>query len=154
MQFADDVLIRVIVFVLGLCGFMIAKHIRNHKTKNTPLICPIGFDCHTVVHSDYSRFFNIPVEVLGMTYYAFLSFFYLILIFIPEVMPIALYGFLLLASFVAFLFSIYLIIIQIFVLKKGCSWCILSSVISALIFILTVFHYNFDFFAQILLHYK
>jgi uncharacterized membrane protein len=38
----------------------------------------------------------------------------------------------------AFLFSLYLIGVQIFILKKGCSWCIVSALISALIFILAI----------------
>lgn len=139
----------ILISALAICGFFVAKHIRSHKTKNTPLVCPIRFDCHTVVHSDYSKFFGVPVEILGMTYYAFTAIFYLFFIissvFVPElpesivflVLPIITLFWVL--SLAAFLFSIYLIAIQIFVLKKGCSWCIISAIISALIFILVFF---------------
>lgn len=149
MIFSEDILIRIAIFILGLCGFMVAKHIRDHKTKNTPLVCPIKFDCHTVVHSDYSKFLGVPVEIFGMIYYASVFLTYFLLIFLPFIFPVGLPGNLFLfvlmplmfvsvgMSFIAFLFSIYLIAVQIFILKKGCSWCIVSAFISVLIFVLT-----------------
>ncbi|HEV7424085.1 MAG TPA: vitamin K epoxide reductase family protein [Candidatus Paceibacterota bacterium] len=138
MQFLDVTLIRIVIFVLGVCGFMVAKHIRNHKTKNTPLVCPIGFDCHSVVHSDYSKFLGMPVEFLGMMYYALISLAYLFFIFAPNVLTVHMVSFFAVLSLAAFIFSLYLIAVQIFVLKKGCSWCIGSALISALIFVLTM----------------
>ncbi len=128
---------KIIIFILGLCGFMVARHIFSHKTKNTPLVCMAGFDCHSVVHSDYSRFFGVPVEVLGMIYYVFISFAYLILIFLPNLSKVVqndLVAIAAIISFLAFLFSVYLICVQIFILKKGCSWCFVSTLISILIF--------------------
>ena len=150
MQISDDILIRIIVFVLGICGFLVARHIHEHKkAENAPLVCPVGFDCNAVVHSDYSKFFGIPVEILGMFYYAFVSLAYFILIFGAEKMPATIVGLLVIISLVAFLFSLYLIGVQIFVLKKGCSWCIVSSIVSAAIFILTIFAYDFSSIAKI-----
>lgn len=148
------------IFVLGVCGFLVAKHISNHKKKNMPLVCPIGFDCNAVVHSDYSKFLGVPVEFLGMAYYAFITIIYFVFSFIPNAYnsfivlsgPISVYliAFLILLSLLSFLFSIYLIGVQIFILRKGCSWCIGSSFISAFIFILTVLLYNLNYFLQIL----
>jgi len=153
MQFSNDILIRIAIFVLGLCGFMVARHIYKHKNDNkNPLVCPIQFDCHTVVHSDYSKLFGIPVEILGMIYYMTISFAYLFFIFTDNVVPMTLVGFIILLSFLAFLFSVYLIAVQIFILKKGCSWCIVSAFICLLIFILTIFNYDFSFITQIFLN--
>lgn len=138
MIFSNYILIRIAIFILGLCGFMVAYHIYKHKKNRIPLICPIGFDCSFVVHSAYSEFMHVPLEIFGMIYYAFLSLFYLYFIFISETVPVVLSGFLLLASLGAFLFSLYLLVVQIFILKKGCSWCVVSALISVLIFILTI----------------
>lgn len=153
MEFSNDILIRAVILVLGVCGFLVAKHIRNHKVKNAPLVCMVGFDCHTVVNSDYSKFMGIPVEIFGMIYYAFISVFYLIFIFVPmpDIWSLDLNFVLFVVSFIAFLFSLYLIGVQIFVLKKGCSWCIVSAFICLLIFIATVFTYDFSSIAQIFL---
>ncbi|MBI3305544.1 vitamin K epoxide reductase family protein [Candidatus Nomurabacteria bacterium] len=138
MLFSNDILTQIIILVLGIAGFMVAKHIRNHKVKNMPLICPIGFDCHAVVHSDYSRFFGVPVEIFGMIYYAFISVFYLGSIFLGQILPNIFLGLTALVSLLALLFSAYLIGVQIFILKKGCSWCIVSAIICFLIFILII----------------
>ncbi len=151
MQFTTDILVRGVILVLSVCGFFVAKHIRKHKTQNVPLVCPIGFDCNAVVHSDYSKFMGLPVEFLGMIYYALLSLAYLVSFFVPAMMSVHSVGFMILASFLAFLFSVYLIGVQIFVLKKGCSWCIVSSCISAVIFIFTMVNYDFGALAQIFL---
>lgn len=142
MSFLNDVSVHIFVAFLALGGFLIAKHIRNHKTKNMPLICPAKFDCHAVVHSDYSKFMNVPLEILGMIYYSLIFLAYLVLIFIPNILPVTLTLFLVLLSMGAFLFSVYLIAVQIFILKKGCSWCFVSAFISILIFVLTIFTYD------------
>ncbi|OGI89143.1 hypothetical protein A2911_01005 [Candidatus Nomurabacteria bacterium RIFCSPLOWO2_01_FULL_40_15] len=150
MIFSEDVLIRLAILILGLCGFMVSRHIFKRKNDNkNPLVCPIRFDCHTVVHSDYSRLFGIPVEILGMVYYGLIAISYLFFVFTPGIMPTVLINFLIIVSFLAFLFSVYLIAIQIFVLKKGCSWCIVSALICALIFILTIATYHFSYIVQI-----
>lgn len=137
MSFSSDVWIKVTILILGIFSFWVAKHIRNHKTKNTPLVCPIGFDCDAVVNSDYSRFFGVPVEIFGMIYYALVSGVYLFLLFIAEA-PFFIIGSTMIVSFSAFVFSAYLIAIQIFILKKGCSWCIVSALLCLTIFILTI----------------
>ena len=145
MIFSNEVLIRIAILVLGVCGFLVAKHIRDHKVKDIPLVCPVRFDCNTVVHSDYSRFLGVPLEILGMMYYGLVSLSYFFFIFIPGVMPITLVNFLIAATLIAFIFSIYLIAVQIFILKKGCSWCIVSAIMSAFIFILTIVTYHWSY---------
>ncbi len=148
MIFSNEILMRIAICVLGLCGFMVAKHIRQHKKAGKLLVCPIKFDCNTVVNSDYSKFFGIPVEILGMTYYALIFFSYLSFIFLPDVLPNILIGLMIVLSNIAFIFSVYLIGVQIFALKKGCSWCIVSALISSAIFILTLLTYDFGTMAQ------
>jgi|SRR3989338_1301314 len=152
MIFSEDIFIRIAIFVLGLCGFAVARHIYKHKNNNrNPLLCPIKFDCHTVVHSDYSKLMGVPVEILGMIYYSLVAVSYLFFIFIPNTIPVAVVNFMITISLIAFCFSVYLIGVQIFILKKGCSWCIVSAVISALIFALTVATYHWSYIIEILI---
>lgn len=150
-SFSQDIFIRVAIFASGVCGYMVARHIHNHKQPNAaPLVCPVKFNCHAVVHSDYSRFAGIPVEIFGMFYYGLVSFSYLFFVFVPEAMPVSLINLTIALSSIAFLFSLYLIFVQIFVLRKGCSWCIVSAIISALIFALTVATYHLSYIIEIL----
>jgi uncharacterized membrane protein len=143
MVFPEDILIRVILFALGAFGFWVARHIYVHKrSEEKPLVCMVGFDCHAVVHSDYAKFLGIHVEVLGMFYYGAVTLFYAFLLFLANTLPIMLTDFMILLSFTAFLFSAYLIGIQQFVIKKWCSWCLVSASVSTTIFIVTILFYN------------
>lgn len=144
MILSEDILARVAIVLLAFAGFFVARHIHKEKKAVRPLVCPVHFDCDTVVHSDYSKFFGVPVEVFGMIYYGLLFFSYVIISFLPEVLPIIFVEFMVLTSISAFLFSLYLIGIQIFVLKKACSWCFVSAFICILIFILTLLAYDFS----------
>ncbi len=139
MIFSNEILIRVAIVVLSVFGFWVAKHIRKHKVENKVLTCPVGFDCHAVVHSDYSTFLGIHLEVLGMIYYAFSAVAYTFVILLAKVLPVITADILALVSLIALLFSVYLIAVQIFILKKGCSWCIVSAFVSSSIFILALF---------------
>ena len=151
MTFSDDILFRIVIAILAAFGFWVCKHIHNHKKpESTPLVCPINFDCHGVVHSDYSKFLHIPLEILGMIYYALVFVGYLVLVFMPEILPLSVVLTLILVSIGAFLFSLYLIGVQIFVLKKGCFWCFISAFISITIFILTIISYDIGAIIQTL----
>jgi len=152
MIFSDDVLARMTIFVLAICGFLVSRHIYKHKKVNAkPLVCPVKFDCTTVVHSDYSRLLGIPLEFFGMAYYGLVAVGYLILIFHPETISPYILSAIILTSSLAFLFSLYLIGVQIFVLKKGCSWCIVSAFICLLIFLLIIFNYDLRLYVSLLL---
>ncbi len=143
MTLPEDILVRIALFALGVAGFLVARHIYKHKkSEEHPLVCMVGFDCDAVVHSDYSRFFGIPLEFLGMSYYGLVSLFYMSILFIPGILHTALVGVMILLSSGAFLFSLYLIAIQMFVLKKGCSWCFVSAGISTMIFTITFLFYD------------
>lgn len=138
MTFLDDFSVRLIICLLGLAGFFVAKHIRDQKAKANPLVCMVGFDCDGVVHSDYSKVLGVPVELLGMIYYAVISISYFLLLFYSSFLPIVFTSLVAISSILAFIFSLYLIGVQIFILKKGCSWCFVSAFISILIFVLSV----------------
>lgn len=139
-----DILARVLISIFALAGFFVAFHIYKEKREKKPLICPMHFDCNKVVNSDYSKFFGVPVELFGMYYYLAIFLSYIFISFLPSVLPIL---FLIVVAFIsigAFVFSIYLILIQIFALKTYCSWCLVSAFISTCIFFLTMYAYDFS----------
>src|SRR3989338_4934394 len=127
----------VLIIFLAFVGFLIARYIRHHK-KNVQeaLICPLKANCDTVIHSDYSVILGIPLEILGMTYYGLLAISYGLLIILPIFgQPLIVSG-LLLATVCAFAFSIYLTLVQAFVIKNWCTWCLISATICATIFVI------------------
>lgn len=125
--------------VLGLTGFLIATYIYGKKKAKKKLVCPRYSNCDTVIHSDYSKIAGIPVELLGMIYYAFIGSIYSF-VFILRLWSIPLGIIILGISGCAVVFSLYLVSIQAFVLKHWCLWCLFSACISTIIFVISYIH--------------
>jgi len=129
----------ILIILLGIVGFSIASYIYNKKRNKKKLICPIHSNCEQVINSNYSKILGIPVEILGIIYYLFTFLIYdLILIFNIQFVPLflALLG----ISVCSVMFSIYLLSIQIIVIKQWCIWCLSSAFVSLLIFVLAYLH--------------
>jgi uncharacterized membrane protein len=109
------------------------------KKEKRPMSCPIGGECSDVIDSKFGKIFGIKNEVIGMTYYSFLL---ILLASMPYISDTVFQEYALITFFAitlnGALFSFYLLFVQKFVLKKYCSWCILSSVINILIFYIFV----------------
>lgn len=120
----------IITIIIALVGFVLAAMIRHKKKVGQPLVCPIGFDCESVVNSSYGKFFGFDIATIGVGYYGLIVALYGFFLLLPNLVPDYLYvvGFLL--SVGAVVFSIYLIIIQALVIREWCLWCILSAVTS------------------------
>ena len=141
----QEILIRFFIALLGLAGFLVSFHIYRKKKMDAPLVCPIKFDCNAVVRSNYAKFMGARVEVLGMLYYLLILFAYAFFVYKPEVLSNSISGFVALSSGVAFVFSVYLICVQSFVIRNWCFWCIVSAFVSAAIFVLTLLTYDFSY---------
>ena len=135
---SSPLVIDFILMLAGLAGFSLAFYIYHCKHKKQPLICPIHGSCDTVTGSDYSKLFGIPIELLGMAYYTVVVLFHGAVIANAGEYTGAVAGIALGLSGCAFLFSLYLVWIQAFVLKHWCTWCLCSAFLCALIFGLTL----------------
>lgn len=124
----------IIVVFAAFGGLMLAAYIRHKKKRSEKMVCPIGTHCDNVIYSDYSFFLGIPVEVLGLFYYAVIAIAYGVFLALPAfATPLAVFGVLVLTT-AALLFSLYLIFIQAFVLEEWCAWCLMSAGFCAMIF--------------------
>lgn len=123
--------------ILGLFGFSLAYYIFHKKHKKQPLVCPLQSKCELVTHSDYSKIFGIPVEILGMLYYASVVVLHVVALAAPSVINFGMVRASLILSAAAFLFSLYLVSIQAFVLKQWCTWCLFSAGTCVFIFFFT-----------------
>lgn len=129
----------VIIIFVAFSGLLLAAYIRHKKASKETLVCPLKSDCETVIFSDYSRFFGIPVELLGVAYYLAVAVAYGVFLAVPTEMPqLVIFGMFSL-TIIAFLFSLYLTFIQAFALKQWCTWCLASAGMCTAIFALTVF---------------
>jgi len=125
----------LLIIFCAFGGFLISFYIRHKKSSREVLVCPLNSNCEEVIHSDFSKFFGIPVEILGMLYYGFTAASYGFITAFPEYAPQYLHYGLVLASAAAFLFSLYLTFIQAFTLREWCTWCLTSAMLSTVIFI-------------------
>ena len=134
----------VIAVFLAFGGFSISFYIRHKKKSSEVLVCPVGSSCDSVVHSDYSRFFGMPVEILGMTYYGLLALAYGFLLVFQNTVPVEVRFALLLLTAASFLFSLYLTFIQGVVIREWCAWCLISATITTFIFSISVYLTDFN----------
>lgn len=128
----------IIIIVSAFFGFCISLYI--HVTvgrKNRKLVCPIGSTCDPVVTSKYAKTMGVPNTLLGMLYYAVAAVVYLLAILNPFSQLDLLLQLTMLATTGAFIFSIYLIFVQAKILRKWCSWCVASALLTTTIFVST-----------------
>ena len=134
-----------ILLLSSLAGFFLALYIYKKKRQTKKMVCMLGADCDGVVRSRYAKFFGMPVEVLGMLYYAVIVIGYSIAPFYPALQTPLVTFILLTLSVVAFLFSLYLTFIQTFTLRQLCTWCLASAGLSSIILITSLSLSSFNF---------
>ena len=116
-------------------GFGVAFYIFRTKKGGGQLVCPAGSDCNVVITSRYSKFLGVPIEYLGMAYYLIIISAYSVLIFAPHTLSTTMLSVVMALTAGAFLFSLYLLFAQAFLLRQWCIWCLLSAMLSIIIFI-------------------
>lgn len=127
-----DITISIIAFA-GLIGALLSGYLLVRTSQKHRIHCPFKDQCNEVLYSKYSRIFGVQTLAFGVAYYTvvFLSATYA-LIDPTAMQEIPLKPFLYVAV-AAVLVSLYQTAIQIFVLKKWCSWCLESTLLSIII---------------------
>ena len=125
------------LIILSLIGFSVSAYIFYSKKFNMPLYCPIGENCDDVVKSKYGKTFGIENTIPGMGFYI-LVFAYAIgsLLNRNVFKEMMIYYFIVGISFASVLFSLYLVYVQKFILKKWCVYCIISTIISIMLLLI------------------
>jgi uncharacterized membrane protein len=143
----------VAIIFIAFAGFILSLYIYHKKRRKEHMVCPLKADCQTVIHSQYSRFMGVPVELLGMLYYIGIALGYGLYISGAAFLPWW-FGYLLFfVTGMAFLFSGYLTAIQVVTIKNYCTWCLTSAALCTLIFLLS-FNTSYSIFVPFLLRYQ
>jgi uncharacterized membrane protein len=118
---------------------MLAYHVWHTKENNGKLVCVIGKDCNTVIHSEHAKTLGVENTILGMLYYVFVIAVSLAVFLFPSILTISFFSivFLIVAGAAA-LFSVYLTGVQLFVLKELCEYCLASTAMVIVIFVILV----------------
>lgn len=124
----------VTFIVLSLGGMIDSGYLfYKHRQKN-PLVCPLNHDCSIVTESRWAHIFGIRNEVLGFLFYLGVFVSILVTISAPSTAPF-IYKFLFAATGLGILFSFFLVAVQKYVIKNYCFYCLISAVLTALLFL-------------------
>lgn len=128
----------IAIGALALLGCVLSAGIVLQKKGRLPIACPVGQDCDRVVHGPYSRFLDVPHELLGLGYYGAVVAYVAVtqggagmLAGLPP--GSALFA---VIAGAAALYSAALLFIQTRILQARCPLCIASTAVSVLIFLL------------------
>jgi len=138
MKFLNQKILYLIL-TLSVIGMVDSIYLtyEHFKAKNQ-VICIIFDGCDAVLNSSYSEIFGIPLALLGLLFYLFNII--LTLAFLKNIIkPFNI--FVVLATFIAFIFSLYLTYLQLMVIKSFCFFCLLSAAIVSVIFFLNLTFY-------------
>lgn len=127
------------IFILAAIGVGVAGYLTYEKFAGGGLICWGGSQqCEIVQNSPYSQIGPIPVAVVGLVGY--------LLFLVVTALQITarslerrrtLAGLNLGLALGAFLYSVYLTYLELFVIYAICTWCVISAILVTLILILT-----------------
>lgn len=125
---------NIIIFTLSLIGLLISSKIQFNRNRKV-YHCPISnTGCKYVLNNRHSKTLGVHNDILGIIYFSFLAAVYSFTLFelnlgavLRTIMLFVISG--------GFLFSLYLTFIQMFQIKKWCTWCILTALSSTSIFI-------------------
>jgi uncharacterized membrane protein len=130
-----------LTIALTVIGLLVATYMTVYAITSNDNMCVGSQDCSVVNASKYSKIeiagLRIPVAVLGMAgYTAILAILFLEqrMGFLEQNGTLVFFG----LSLMGFLFTLYLIYVEVALIKAYCPFCIASQVAMTLIFILSV----------------
>ena len=124
-----------IVFCLG--GIADTAYLSYTHYKKKSLVCPLDHDCSVVTESKWGSMFGIRTELLGFLFYGSLLAGILTSLFIPRFASL-IHIVIFFAAAGGLLYSLFLVSIQIFVIKDYCFYCIISALLAFLLFVNSV----------------
>lgn len=130
-----------LAIILTVIGLLVSVYMTIYKITSNDNMCIGSGDCKTVNDSRYSEVtiagLRIPVAVLGVVGYAVILGVLLFeqrTDFLQQNGSLVFFG----LSLMGFLFTLYLVYVEIALIKAFCPFCVTSQIAMTLIFILSV----------------
>ncbi len=115
---------NVVVSLLALIGLINASYILYKRKTKKVMSCPLHGKCESVTQSKWGTVLGVHNDILGVLYYCFV----IILGFLS--FKYVLVGF----TGLGLLFSLYLLYVQARILREYCFYCLISALITLLMF--------------------
>lgn len=115
-----NVALLLVVVGMGISGYL--SYIKFSASASTCVASDV-FNCNMVLNSAYSELAGVPIAYLGFLTYVTLG---VLFLFEERVAFLQEYGFLLIfgVGVFAWVFSMWLVYVQFFLLQTLCSWCL------------------------------
>ena len=126
-----------LAIMLAIVGLLVSIYMTIYKITSNDSMCIGSGDCKTVNASRYAEVYGIPVAVLGVAgYSAILAVLFLERKpgFFQENGTLLFFG----LSLTGFLFTLYLIFVEVALIKAYCPFCITSQTVMTILFIISV----------------
>lgn len=128
---------RNTLVVLAVAGLAVSAYLSFYYLRSTPVPCSTSFfhGCSIVQGSPYAKLLTVPLPLWGIAFYLAI----LVPGFRQSWFSAAVRRRALLALAAAgVLFSAYLTLLEAFIIRAWCFWCVTSAVIAAAIFLTAV----------------
>jgi uncharacterized membrane protein len=129
--------LQKITIVLAIIGLFVSIYMTIYKVTSNEAMCVGSSGCSEVNASRYSEINGIPVAVLGVIGYSVI----LAILFLEQRQAffrdngsMIFFG----VSLMGFLFTLYLIYLEIALIKAYCPFCLTSQAVMIVIFIISV----------------
>jgi uncharacterized membrane protein len=120
----SDRTLRLGAVLVALVGAGVAGYLTWAHFSDSSVLCVAGGGCETVQESEYAEIAGIPVALLGL-----LSYLTVLALVAWDSVGARLTAAVL--AFIGFLFSMYLLTLQLFVIDAICMWCLVNDVVVA-----------------------
>ncbi|MEK6900591.1 MAG: vitamin K epoxide reductase family protein [Nanoarchaeota archaeon] len=119
---------------ISVAGYLTWKHYHNTAKR---LVCPLDHDCSKVTESEWSKIFLVRNEILGALFYISMLVAGILAAFTAD--STILFLLIKIAAGSGLLFSMFLIWVQVYKIKDYCFYCLLSALITLLLFVNSFF---------------
>ena len=125
--------VLIVIVIVSFIGFLDAAYLTIQHYNDSILPCVVFEGCEQVTNSKYSAIFNIPISLFGAVYYLVILISGIIFWDTKNAKTLLALVYLPIAGFAISMFLLYL---QLFVIKAICAYCMVSVISSIILFIL------------------
>lgn len=131
--------LRWLSLILILIGIAVSGYLSYVKLTNVAMVCAEGgaFNCDVVQNSAYSRLLGVPIAYMGLGTYLVLGALLLFgerIALIRDYSPVLFFA----INLFAFLFSMWLVYVQVAILEALCMWCLAHEVNITILFVISI----------------
>lgn len=123
----------ILMILISFIGFFDATFLTIQHYRDGILPCVVFEGCEQVTTSKYSTIGNIPISLFGMIYYLIILISTIIYFDNKNKKAFLLIGYF---PVVGFVISMFLLYLQLFIIKALCTYCLVSIISSTILFVL------------------